>query len=98
MARQNKRYQQMKWYMTYTLIAAAGIFALYLVFAGFGIIWLKAITAILTALVCIGCLAFLYVSKELLKSRSMWMTTAAAAILICLLFSLILNFPSPRVY
>lgn len=97
MARKNS-YQQMQWYLTYALIAAAGMFALYLVFAGFGIIWLKVVTAILAILISFACLAYLYLTKELLRPRSLWMTTAAGALIVCLLFSLILNFPSPNKY
>lgn len=97
MARKNS-YQQMQWYMTYALIAAAGIFLLYLVFASFGIIWLKVVTAILAILISFASLAYLYMTKELLRPRSLWMTTAAGAIIVCLLFSLILNFPSPNKY
>ena len=92
------RYKQMEQYMTLALIADAGIFLLYLIFAGFGIIWLKVITAILCGLLSCACLAFLYVSKELLKQRSMWMSVAAAAVLVWLLFSRILNFPCPNKY
>lgn len=91
-------YQQMQWYLIYALIAAAGMFALYLVFAGFGIIWLKVVTAVLAILISFACLAYLYLTKELLRSRSLWMSTAAAAIIVCLLFSLVLNFPSPNKY
>ena len=94
----NDRYQQMQWYMTYTLIADAGLFLLYLIFAGFGVTWLKVITAILSILISIVCLGFLYITKELRKPRSLWMTAAAAAILVCLLFSIILNFPCPNIY
>ena len=99
MARTNQmKYQQLQWYLTFALIAAAGLFALYLVFAGFGIIWLKVITAVLAILLSFGCLAILYLRKELLRQRSLWMTTAAAAIIVCLVFSLVLNFPSPNKY
>jgi len=98
MAGKNERYQQMQWYMTYTLIADTGLFLLYLVFAGFGVIWLKAITAVLTGLISIASLGFLYITQELRKPRSLWMTAAAAAILLCLLFSLILNYPCPNIY
>lgn len=98
MAEKKNRYKQMVWYMTYALVAAAGIFLLYLLFAGFGIIWLKAITAILAILISGCCLAFLYLTRELLKRRSLWMTAAAGAILLCTLMSLILNFPSPNTY
>lgn len=94
----NSKIQQMQWYLTYMLIAAAGLFALYLVFASFGITWLKIVTAILAILVSFACLAFLYLTNSLLRPRNLWMTTAAGAIIVCLLFSLMLNFPSPNKY
>ena len=94
----NSKVQQMRWYLTYTLIAAVGLFALYLVFAGFGITWLKVVTAILAIVLCFACLAFLYLTNSLLRPRNLWMTTAAGAIIVCLLFSLMLNFPSPNKY
>jgi len=92
------RYKQMELYMTCALIANAGIFILYLIFAGFGIVWLKVVTSVLCVLISAACLAYLYMSKELLRQRSLWMSAAAAAVLVCLLFSLILNFPSPNKY
>ena len=99
MAQSRKRnFQQMQWYLTYALIAAVGMFALYLVFAGLGIIWLKAVTAVLAILISAACLAWLFLSKELLRPRSLWMTTAACAIIVCLLVSLVLRFPSPNKY
>ncbi len=94
----NNRYRIMEWYMTYVLVADLGLFLLYLIFAGFGVIWLKAITAVLAILISLGCLGFLYLTQELLRKRSLWMTTAAAAILLCTLMSLILNFPRPNTY
>ena len=84
--------------MTCALIANAALFILYMIVAGVGIIWLKVILAILTCLVAVACIGFLYISKELTKPRSLWMSTAAIAIVVCLLFSLILNFPSPNKY
>ena len=73
----NIRYKQMEQYMTYALFADAVLFILFLIFAGLGIIWLKVITAILCILLSGACLALLYLSKELLKQRSLWMSTAA---------------------
>lgn len=98
MNKKQNRYQQMEWLMIYALVAAAGLFLLYLVFAAYGIIWLKVILAILLILLCLACLAFLYVSQELFKKRSRWMVVAAGAVLICLLFSLLLNYPRPNPY
>ena len=92
------RYRQMEKVMTYVLLDDLGMFIIYLFAAGFGVIWLKAITAIITILVSGLCLCFLYLTQELLKQRSFWMSTAAGAILLLVLISLILNFPSPNPY
>lgn len=95
MSKRQSRYKQMEWYMTYALVADLGLFILYLIFAAYGIVWLEAILAILTALLSLGCLGFLYLSRELLRQRSFWMTVGAGAIAVCLLFSLLLNYPRP---
>lgn len=92
MAKQN-RYKQMERNMIYVLLGTLAAFILYLIVAGMGIIWLKVVLAILIIPVCVLCFVFLYLTGELLRSRSLWMTTAAASIFICLVFSLILNFP-----
>ena len=95
MPQKNNRYSQMSKQMTLYLLADLVVFILFLIAAGSGIIWMKVLTAIITIVGSFLCLAFLYLSKEFLKPRSLWMTTAAAAILLCTFFSLILNFPSP---
>ena len=89
--RQPNRYKEMERYMTYAILADLFLFILYLCFAS--IIWLKVILSILIIVLSGASLAYLYITKELLKQRSLWMTAAAGSILICLLFSLILNFP-----
>ena len=40
MERKRNRYKEMERYMTYALLADAGVFLLYLLFAGFGIGWI----------------------------------------------------------
>ena len=92
------RYRQMEQTMTYILLSDLALFIVFLIASGFGIIWLKVVTAIITILVSGLCLWFLYMTQELLKPRSFWMTAGAAAILICVVLSLILNFPSPNPY
>lgn len=93
-----KRYRQMEQYMSYALLSDLVLFILFLVTAGHGIIWLKVILAILVIGLSALCLAYLYLTQELLRQRSFWMSVSAAAILICLLFSLVLNYPSPHKY
>lgn len=98
MASKPNRYKEMERNMTYGLCLDAALFVLYLVFSGIGIIWLKVILTLLCIALSAFLLWLLYMSRELLKKRSLWITTGAAAILVCLLFSLILNFPSPNKY
>ena len=95
MASGRNRYLQMRKYMTYSLCGDLAMFILYLIAAGTGVIWLKVLTSIVIILTSSLCLAFLYLTQEIFKKRSFWMTAAAGAILICLLYSLFLNFPCP---
>ena len=53
MGKNSQRYSQMQHYMTFDILANTGLFILYLIFASFGIVWLKAITAILSILLSI---------------------------------------------
>lgn len=95
MARKLNRYKEMERYMILSIGLDVVLFVLYMIVAGAGIIWLKVILTILTIALSGAILAFLYMTQEILRPRSLWMTAAAGAIILCLLFSLILNFPSP---
>lgn len=92
MAKPNS-YQQFERQLTFALIGCAVVFVLYLIFAALGIIWLKVITAIIAILLPCLCLVFLYMTQELLKQRSLWLTTGFLGIFLCTLVSLIANFP-----
>lgn len=94
MARRN-RYREMEFNMTRILIADAAIFVLYLLFATFNVVALKWIMAIIAIIGSGLCLGFLYMTGELLKKRSLWMTVGFASVVLCTLVSLILNFPGP---
>lgn len=87
------RYKDLEKMMTLLLIASALDFVLYLVFSIAGIAWLKVITAIFAILMPVLCLGFLYMSKELLKQRSLWMSIGFAGIFISTAVSLIARFP-----
>ena len=62
-------------------------------------ILLSAIVPVMIVIIVISgiVLYFLFISKELLRKRSLWMTYSAACILLCILVSLVLNFPAPRI-
>ena len=89
------RYQKMEAVVTGVLCVDALVFIAYLFFAGFGIGAMKAVTAVFCFLISGAVLYFLYISRELLRKRSIWMTLAAACIILCLVASLILHYPAP---
>lgn len=92
MAKPN-RYKEMEKLMTAVLIADAVIFVLYLIVAGAQILWLKVLTAVLCLAISVLGLVFLYLTKELLRQRSLWMSAGFFALLMCQLVSLIVAFP-----
>ena len=90
-----KRYKDIERFLTQVLIADAAVFVLYMIFAGIGIGWLKVITTILCIVASVACLALLYMTGEMKKARSRWLVLGFGSIVVCLLVSLILNYPSP---
>lgn len=96
MERRRNRFKEMERNLTYALLADAGVFVLYLLCAGFGIIWLKVTLAIVAVALSGLCIAHLYMTGELMKLRSRWLTVGFAAVILCVLVSMILNYPSPN--
>ena len=90
-----KRYKDIERFLTAVLLADAGVFVLYMIFAGIGLGVLKVITTILCIVASVACLALLYMTGEMKKARSRWLVLGFACILVCLMVSLILNYPSP---
>ena len=90
-----KRYKELEQMMTRILVADVVVFALFVLFAGLGVVAMKVICAIVTIIVSAMCLAFLYMTGELQKRRSLWMVVGFISVLVCLLISLICNYPSP---
>lgn len=81
--------------MTILLFVAVGFFILYLVMAGIGAVAWKIIFAVLIFLLSGVCLFTLYTSRELLKTRSLWLTAAFCSLVLCTLVSLLCNYPAP---
>ena len=92
MAKQS-RYKQMEQLLTRALIISAILFVLYLITASASILWLKVLISIVIILLSVAGLGLLYMSKELLKQRSLWLTTGFFGLLICVISSLVLAFP-----
>ena len=95
MARKQNRYREMERILTIALLADAAVFLLYLLAAGFGVIWLKVITAIIAIFGSLLCVGWLYLTGEVGRRRSLWMVTAFVCIAICVLISMLLNYPCP---
>ena len=82
-------------YLTLATLIATVFFLIFLFASGYAVIWLKVICAIFSLLIPACSVLYLYLVKEVRKRRSQWLVAASAALLLCTVFSLILNFPSP---
>ena len=89
------RYKTIEKYLTYALLGDTAVFALFLLFAGKGLVALKVITAIIAIATSGLSLGYLYMIGETKKRRSRWMVLGFLCILLCLFVSLILNYPAP---
>ena len=94
MAKRN-RYREMESLMTKIILADALIFVLYLICAALAWTVLKVITAIIAIFGSLLCLGWLYLTGEFPRRRSLWMVTAFICIALCVLVSLVLNYPCP---
>ena len=90
-----RRYKDIERFLTQILLADTAVFVLYLIFAGIGVVAMKVITTILVIIASVACLALLYMTGEMKKARSRWLVLGFGSIVVCLLVSLILNYPSP---
>ena len=91
------RYTTIEKYLTYTLLADTAVFALYLLFAGMGLVALKVITTIIAIATSGLSLGYMYLIGETKKRRSRWLVLGFVCILLCLFVSLILNYPAPAI-
>ena len=90
-----RRYKDIERFLTQILIADTAVFVLYLIFAGFGLVVLKVLASILMIVASAACLGLLYMTGEMKKARSRWLVLGFGSILLCLVVSLLLNYPSP---
>ena len=81
--------------MSKIILADVLVFILYLVCAGFAWHVLKVITAIIAIFGSLLCVGWLYLTGEFNRRRSLWMVTVFVCIAICVLVSMLLNYPCP---
>lgn len=94
MAKRN-RYREMESLMSKVILGDALVFVLYLVSAGLSWSVLKVATAIIAIFGSLLCTGWLYLTGEFTRRRSLWMVTAFICIVICVVISLLLNYPCP---
>nr|MBQ8244667.1 hypothetical protein [Oscillospiraceae bacterium] len=98
MARRSRnRYREMESLMTKIILADVLVFILYLLCAGLGWTVLKVITASIAIIGSVLCAGWLYITGEFTRRRSLWMVTGFICIVICVVVSLLLNYPCPAV-
>ncbi len=90
-----QRFKENERVLAIGLIADAALFLLYLLMAGLGIVWLKWVLAVVAILLSGVGLAVLYLTGELRRQRSLYLSAGFAAVIVCIFISLILNYPSP---
>lgn len=95
MAKRN-RYRELENLMTKVILGDTGVFLLYLLFAWKALAALKVITAIVVIVASLLALAWLLLTGELTRRRSLWMVTGFGSLLLLVLVSLLLGYPSPK--
>ena len=94
MAKRN-RYRELEDLMTKVILGDVGFFLLYLLFAWKELVALKVITAIITIVGSLLSLAWLVLTGEFTRRRSLWMVTGFSCIFLLILVSLLLGYPCP---
>ena len=94
MAKRN-RYRELENLMTKVILVDAAVLILYLLFAWKEIVALKVITAIITIVGSLLSLAWLILTGEFTRRRSLWMVTGFSCIFLLVLVSLLLGYPCP---
>ena len=94
MAKRN-RYRELENLMTKVILGEAAVFILYLVFSYKELVALKVITAIITSVGSLLSLAWLLLTGEFTRRRSLWMVTGFSCLFLLILVSLLLGYPCP---
>lgn len=95
--RKRNRYRQMEELMTKILIGDLLVFIIFLICCGKGWSVAKVVMASVSIIVSLLSMAWLFITGELIRRRSLWMSTGFGAIFVCLLVSLILKYPCPPI-
>jgi len=95
MAKRN-RYRALEDLMTKVILGDVAFFIAFLIFSGSALSVLKVICAIVSIVGSTLALAWLFLTGELTRRRSLWMVSGFAGILLLVIISLILGYPCPK--
>jgi len=95
MAKRN-RYRELESLMTKVILGNTAVLVLFLLFSWKELVALKVITSIITVIVALLALAWLVLTGELTRRRSLWMVTGFVCILLIVIASLLLGYPCPK--
>ena len=98
MPRNQKRYKKFEHMITVLLSGSTVLFIAFLIASSLGVTWLKVLSSIVAIFICCLCLFMLLLARELFRRRSQWLSAWSAAVILCTLASLILNYPVPPIY
>lgn len=93
MAKRRNRYKEMEQKVTYVLLVGLALFLLFLLFSYLDVTFLKVTLAVLTIVLSCLTLGFLFITHELMRKRSRWMSVGALSLLLCTVVSLVANYP-----
>ena len=96
MAKRNS-YREFESLMTKVILVDAAVFIGYLIFARLDIAALKVITAIISIAGSLLSLAWLFLTGELTRRRSLWMATGVVCMVVGIVVALLLGYPCPSV-
>ena len=90
-------FKQLELRMTCVVGIDLALFLLFLLGSGFGIGWLKVLTALFSIALSALAIGFLVLIGEHTKARSRWLLAAFGSIALVVLVSLLLGYPAPAI-
>lgn len=90
-------FKKLELQMTCVVAVDLVLFLLFLLGSGFGIGWLKVLTAIFSIALSGLAIGFLVLIGEHTKGRSRWLFAAFGSIAVVVLVSLLLGYPAPAI-
>ena len=93
MGKRNSKYKQLERFLSFFLVISLLFFLFFLLFSGMGLGFLKILSMILCFLSSGTGLWMLFRTREMFRSRSLWLTCSFGSVILLTLISLICRYP-----